>query len=105
MKKHIINATILVASLALAPSCKVDEDYSYENIKNVDKSITVFQEGISIPIGSTEKIVLESLLDKEGILDDEMKEYLKTGEDGSYSLNFSGNFDFSDKISYRFVSR
>ena len=66
MGKSLFNGAItyVVAFLTLVTvsSC-VDEKFELAKDK-LDLNVTVFQEGISIPLGSTEKIVLESLYEQ-----------------------------------------
>ena len=66
MGKSLFNGAItcVVAFLTLvAVSSCVDEKFELAKDK-LDLNVTVFQEGISIPLGSTEKIVLESLYEQ-----------------------------------------
>lgn len=84
---------------ALIQSCTVDNDYSMEELMNIDTHMSLFQNGISIPLGSTDKIRLDSLLERSGIMDEEFGEYIKKAEDGSYYVSYSGSYDLSDKLS------
>ncbi len=90
-------ALIWVFALVLsfmAVSCVKEEYEIKEDTLNLE--VTVFQEGIEIPIGSTEALKLKSLMSK---LDSETLEYFKTGEGGDFSLGMSDSFDLSDSLS------
>ena len=82
-------AVSFVVSLA-AVSC-VNSDYEISK-ENLDLNVTMFQEGVSLPLGSADKVTLGYLYSK---LDDQTKEYLKS-LDGDYGLYFSGRHDVTD---------
>lgn len=63
----------------LLASC-VDADY---DIKKVNKDITLFSGGVSIPLGSTAKIRLSD------IVGDGISDFLRTESDGTYALHFT----------------
>lgn len=90
--------SLSVASF-LIQSCKVDDDYSMDKLEDVNTDMTLFQKGISIPLGSTDKIRLDTLVNRSGIMDEEFGEYLKTAEDGSYHIRYSGSYDLSEELS------
>ncbi len=90
--------TILVAGV-LIQSCKVDERYSYDKIENVNTDVTVFEDGLSIPlIQSTCKISVDSILSLSGINGTSFGEYLKVDENGGYYLSHEEDFSFTDAI-------
>ena len=84
--------TVLVVFSGL--SC-VQEEYEISE-DNLNMEVTVFQEGVSIPLGSTEAIKVSQLLDE---LDPEIKEMFTT-TDGAYAFNMSETFDFSEDLSF-----
>ena len=59
--------------------------------------VTVFQEGVSIPLGNTAAIKAKDLEDR---LDEEYREYLKAKQDGVYSIYLADSFDLSDSLGF-----
>ena len=81
--KQFLRATLMLALPFIAASCNTD--YNFDNIS---LEVTVGDtEGITVPIGSTGEITLESLLGESGI---------ETDENGNYG------FSFEDSMSYNF---
>lgn len=97
MKKFSFSR-VMACAVACVVSVAVNScvNSSYElSEENLDLNVTVFQEGVSLPLGSTAKITLESLYAR---LDEETKEYLKC-MDGAYGLYLSGEYDMTDSFS------
>ena len=81
--KQFLRTTLMLALPFIAASCNTD--YNFDNIS---LEVTVGDtEGITVPIGSTGEITLESLLGESGI---------ETDENGNYG------FSFEDSMSYNF---
>lgn len=90
-------AIIIVASLSLfAVSC-IQEEYKISE-ETLNLEMTVFQEGVSLPLGSTDSIKISQVL--ELYADDELKKMFPVGEDGSYSFGMSDEFDFSSELEF-----
>lgn len=84
-KKFLAKVTFASLSLlCLLSSCEVDERYDVS--KEVDMTISVGK-GLSLPIGSTEKIMLSELLDTAAT------EVLKMDAFGNYSITATGSFN------------
>lgn len=80
----------------LLPSCKLDETYSYDKIKNVDTEMTLFEDGLSLPlVESTAQIRVDSLMKLGGL---DTLDFIEKDADGNYSLKLTGNFDLSEQI-------
>ena len=96
MRKSFFNGavTCVVAFVTLTTfsSC-VDEKYELSE-DNIDLTVTVFQEGISIPLGSTDKITLESLYSQ---LDEQTKEMIQE-LDGAYMFRMTDKMDLTEDI-------
>ena len=96
MKKLLFTkaVTSVVALLMLQTviSC-VDNKYELSE-DNIDTTVAVFQEGISIPLGSTAPITLGSLVDQ---LDDETKEFIKSA-DGAYMFHMADTYDLTEDL-------
>lgn len=58
--------------------------------------VTVFQDGISLPLGSTKALTIGQLIDQLG---DEVKDMFAL-TDGAYSFGMSDKFDFSDQLDF-----
>ena len=80
----VVTSVIAAVALIYVTSC-VNSKYELSE-ENLDLKVTVFQEGVSLPLGSTDKITLESLYAQ---LDDETKEMLK-----------EMNTDFKELVGY-----
>jgi len=86
-----------VASLfcIFIPSC-MNEEYEMSEEK-LDLEATVFQEGVSLPLGSSAKIKIKDLLDD---LDPEVKEYFEKNANGELSIGMDGQFDMSEELDF-----
>ncbi len=95
-------STAALASLLIITSlhsCKVDDRYSFDKIKNLDTEVTLFENGISIPlVQNTAKISVDSILRLTGIDTTAFGEYLKVGDNGNYFLNYENKFSLTDAI-------
>lgn len=94
---HHKNLTAPLAAVVLllcGISCSVNQEYDVD-VKEIDTEVTLFGQGLSIPIGSSEKISVGSLLNSAG---ESLDKFLKTKEGGDYFLNYEGNTSLTDKI-------
>ena len=88
-------APLIMALLAtLAASCSIDPEYDID-ITQVDTEVTLFEEGLNVPIGSTNKIVLGTLLNSTG---QNLDDFLKTDASGRLVLTYSGSTSLTDMI-------
>lgn len=96
--KRIAFCSAIFASAVMMDSC-VNEQYEISREK-LDLNVTVFQDGLTLPLGSTGKVRLDSLL-KNMDLPEEFRQFLAAGEDGSYALNYSSDepYDLSEALS------
>lgn len=91
----------VVAFTSALSGCKVDERYNFENIKNVSTDVTIFQNGISVPlVQSTAKISVDSLINLSGLDTTAFGDYLKVYDNGDYYLGY-GNELFHEGGSRR----
>ena len=90
--------TVVVAFFALvfAISC-VNEEYELSE-ERLDLNVTVFQEGISIPLGSTKEITVGELYD---LLDEDTRKMLQQLE-GAYMFSMSDSYDLTEDIAEAF---
>ena len=95
MNKLIFNRamTIIIASFVCICSSCVNEEYELSK-ENLDLTATLFQDGVSIPLGSTSKITLGSLA---SMLDEDTKKYIQQLED-AYMFGVSDSFDMTKDI-------
>lgn len=79
------------------PSC-VNNKYELSE-ENLDMNVTVFQEGVSLPLGSSSPVSLKQILEMAE-LSDEMKDYILHGNDGySFSYKAEEPLDLSEQLS------
>ena len=103
MKSNVFNRVtasfVALAFVFSALSC-VQEEYEISE-ENLNLEVTVFQEGVQIPLGSTEQLKVKALLEAFGEGESaEYQEYLKTlGEEGIYALGMSETLDLSESLS------
>lgn len=90
--------TVVVAFFALvfAISC-VNEEYELSE-ERLDLNVTVFQEGISIPLGSTKEITVGELYN---LLDEDTRKMLQQLE-GAYMFSMSDSYDLTEDIAEAF---
>ena len=90
--KRATTSVVALSFLILAVSC-VNEKYELSEEK-INAEVTVFQEGLSLPLGSTAPITVESLLSN---LDEET---LKMFEElnGAYMFSMSDTYDLTKDI-------
>ncbi len=81
----------LLISVLFATSC-VNEKYDMSGDK-LNMEITPFEDGVTLPLGSTEQIKLKDLLE------DVDSEFLTVGADGSYSVKLGDSFGLGDDFS------
>lgn len=84
--KTIKTATLLSAAMlpVLVVSCKVDEAYSLDNIKDLDTEVTLFSNTLEVPVGNVKMISLGSVIDLKG------NEMIYTDAEGNYGIRVSG---------------
>lgn len=98
MKTSFSKALSLLGIAAIAAgfnSCKVDERYSSEEILKTDLTVTLFQNGLEVPLGSVDTIWVSDLVDK--YVPEDMSDILQKSEDG-YFIVIDGNLDASDLL-------
>ena len=94
------SGVIPAAVLALIVSgCTFDEAYNAENILAVDKTVTLFENGIALPlVQSTSKLRVDSIIRKSGLDTTQFGGYLKTDADGNYFLSIDGTYSLDTLI-------
>lgn len=98
MKKFLkITGAAAFSALALAfSSCNVDPAYTLENLKNIDKDITLFQNGFQLRLAdSTARFRVDSLMKSVGL---DSSGFIKQAADGSYYISYSQKLDLSEQI-------
>ena len=93
MTVHKLPSIISASALLFLGACSVDEDYKITSDTKIDTEMTVFGEGVSMPIGSSKPITLNDLLD----IDD--YSVLKTADDGSYYISLTSDEPTETSIS------
>lgn len=86
----------VLACMALLASCHTDERYSYDKIRKVDTDMTLFENGISLPLlESTAQLRVDSLMHLAGL---DTLENIVLQDDGSYRFEMHDSFDLADQI-------
>ena len=87
--------TVVFASflLILATSC-VNRKYELTEEK-LNLEVTLFQEGVALPLGSTDRIMVKDAISK---LDTGILKYINSYESGAYYLGMADTFDLTDSL-------
>lgn len=85
----------VVTCLFLFLTSCVKEEYEISE-ENLNLEVTVFQEGVALPLGSTSPITVSQLIEQLG---PEMKEMFPL-TDGAYAFAMSDKFDFSEQLAF-----
>jgi len=91
LKRMAGGVAVFLQLLAFA-SC-VNDEYEISE-ERLDLNVTIFQEGVSLPLGSTAKINLDTLYSR---LDDKTKEMLQKIE-GAYLFSLADDYDMTKEI-------
>ena len=93
---HAVPALPILAGLFLLLSaCTTDENYIIDDISDIDPSITLFEDGVTVPVGSTKKINLGTLINDLG---EDVNSFIRTGANGDLSLTYDGTVSLNDRI-------
>lgn len=98
LRKNIFRDVTAVAVTTLAifgTGCTEDDRYKLVNPGQIDTEVTLFEDGIAIPVGSTNKISVADLLNAD---DESFDDFLKTNDAGEYSINRGGRTDLNQVI-------
>lgn len=89
MKKltKLLKSSLLLSAVSLLAACSVDDKYDMS--KDIDMTVGVGG-GVSLPIGSTEKIMITELIDTADT------DVLEIDASGDYAIRKSGTFDAVD---------
>lgn len=82
MKKTFTAAACVILGIV---GCTKDPNYSREQLRNVNQEITLFGEGITIPLDSVKTFMVKDILNPEET------PQITVDENGCYCLNISGN--------------
>ena len=87
-----VTALLSVLFLSFSGTSCVKEEYDMSE-DNLNLEVTPFEDGLILPLGSTEKIQLKELLK------DVDADILGTGENGVYSISLNDSFDLTEQLS------
>lgn len=90
-----LGAILAAGLLVLGTGCTVDDTYKLDNFDKINTEVTLFEDGISIPVGSTNKISIGDLLSSEG---ESLDDFLKTNANGEYSIYFEDKTNLNKEI-------
>ena len=85
---------VVLSCMFLALSC-VNNDYELSEDR-VNTDVTIFQEGLTLPLGTTAPIKMGDLY---GMLDPELQEIIQN-KDGKYGFSYAGNIDLTDTLAF-----
>lgn len=88
------SAATLLLLLLFGAACSTAPEYEV-NVEDLDTEVSLFENGLSLPIGSSNKIILKDLINEDG---ENIDDYLKTGADGVLILTYEGNTSLADEI-------
>ena len=93
-----MTSVIALSLLLVLPSC-VNEEYTLSEDR-FNLEVTVFQDGLSVPLGSTSKIMLKDVKDSllANVEDQDLLKYFTVGENGEYGIALSDRLDLSDTL-------
>lgn len=93
-----MTSVIALSLLLVLPSC-VNEEYTLSEDR-LNLEVTVFQDGLSVPLGSTSKIMLKDVKDSllANVEDQDLLKYFTVGENGEYGIALSDRLDLSDTL-------
>ena len=99
MKSTVFSRMAILLTAVLSVLSCVREEYTVSE-DNLNLEVTVFQEGLQIPLGSTDSLKVKDLLEKFGEGEaSEYLQYLKTvGPHGAYAFGMSETMDFSESL-------
>lgn len=90
MENHKLSFAIIGLTAVLASACSVDQKYDITDFNEIDSRITLFQDGVDIPLGHTSKLHADSLF--ESFTDSGFLKYLLADDKGDFHLTFSGEY-------------
>lgn len=90
MEKHKLSTAIIGLTAVLASACSVDSKYDIANFNEIDSRITLFQDGLDIPLGHTAQLHADSLF--ESFTDSGFLQYLTTDDKKDYLIKFRGEY-------------
>ena len=93
LKKHFF-APLAIVFLAMGTACTVVQEYDVK-ISELDTEVNLFEDGLALPLGSTNKVVLSSLLNSAG---ESLDEFLKKDPDGTLVLTYQGDMSLSEEL-------
>lgn len=94
-KSHSAPVLAFLTGLLLVTACTVDKSYDNINPSDIDLSMTVLEEGLAVPIGSTEKIQLGTLINSAG---ESVNDFISTGKNGELILSYDGSMNLNDQL-------
>ena len=95
VREHLsAHALIILAGLIMVSACTVDKEYEI-NPKDIDLSVTVLEDGLTVPVGNSNLISLESLINSAG---EGINDFISTGSDGELILSYNGSASLNDQL-------
>ena len=93
MKHRLFFQVVAIAAAVFSFVSCIDEKYEISEDR-LDLEVNLFEEGLAVPLGNTENIVVKDLLDE---FYPEYVDYIQN-IDGAYAFNMTKEFDLSDSL-------
>ena len=92
-KSNLVAIAMLLSLFTLVTACGVDPMYNLDDTP-IDPTVTLLH-GARIPIGSSEKVRLDTLIKRYG---PEINDYLEEDQNGGYMFYFNGSFSLNNEL-------
>lgn len=93
-KSHSTPVLFVLAGMLLVNACVVDKNYDIKP-SDIDLTVTLLEDGLTVPIGSSDKISLGDLINSAG---EGINDIIETGAGGELILKYEGSTSLSDQL-------
>ena len=93
-KSHSTPVLFVLAGMLLVTACVVDKSYDIKP-SDIDLTVTLLEDGLTVPIGSSDKISLGDLINSAG---EGINDIIETGSNGELILKYEGSTSLNDQL-------
>ena len=103
MMKQVSSRSILLITLLLllAVGCNVNSEYEIRDIKDINTEITLFSDGLDIPVGNMTPILMDSIV---SLLDSRTRNLIEKSGD-SYVFRYEGELSLDEQLESTGISK
>ena len=103
MMKQVSSRSILRITLLLllAVGCNVNSEYEIRDIKDINTEITLFSDGLDIPVGNMTPILMDSIV---SLLDSRTRKLIEKSGD-SYVFRYEGELSLDEQLESTGISK